>query len=241
MGGRMTARPEGAAMAPDDASFWQRQRALGAYLWRRQWAFAIDCVVLEIVKVAVQLLFWSVEQFGILPQALALQPGPFTRNPRFLSAIETMLFITVPGPAGLAALIALGVGIVYFTLCESSPTQATLGKLWTDLKVTDRHGQRPSFGQALLRSLIKVGSVLPLALGYVPAMPLVLLILLFLPLALLHLLPLLTPLRQTLHDLLSGTLVVVHESATALPGDSQAQAAVVATSSDDVKQATHDA
>jgi uncharacterized RDD family membrane protein YckC len=56
----------------------------------------------------------------------------------------------------------------YHTLAESSPYQATLGKWLAGLKVVNEKGDRLSPGQAGLRSLLKIFSLVPLGLGLLP-------------------------------------------------------------------------
>ena len=46
-------------------------------------------------------------------------------------------------------------GLLYFPLCHSSPWQATVGKRWRHLIVTDRDGAGVSFLRALGRALVK--------------------------------------------------------------------------------------
>ena len=188
---------EPAAVTPEIAGFGRRQRAL-----------AIDILVLGIVKLTIQVVLWGIAQLGILPQVLDLQPGPPTAG----TTLWLLWEVTIPGPTRLASLIALGIAIVYFTLCESSRAQATLGKLWVGLKVTDRHGRQLTFGQALLRAVGKVLPVLPLGFGLLmpPAGGAALaaawtaVILLGLSLLLL----VMTPRKQALHDLIAGILVM---------------------------------
>lgn len=55
---------------------------------------------------------------------------------------------------------------LYYTLLESSPKQATIGKFTLGLKVTDLRGKRISFAQANLRYFSKIASALPLFLGF---------------------------------------------------------------------------
>ncbi|WP_222621584.1 RDD family protein [Pontibacter cellulosilyticus] len=77
---------------------------------------------------------------------------------------------------------------LYYTLLESSPKQATIGKFTLGLKVTDLRGKRISFAQANLRYFSKIVSAVPLLLGF--------------------LLILTTRRRQMLHDYLARTVVV---------------------------------
>ncbi len=77
---------------------------------------------------------------------------------------------------------------LYFAVFESSPRQATPGKMMLGLFVTDIHGRRITFGRALGRTLSKILSQLFCWLGYIMA--------------------LFTPRSQGLHDLIAGTLVL---------------------------------
>ncbi len=77
--------------------------------------------------------------------------------------------------------------LFYFVLMESSPLQATLGKLMLGIKVVDGAGKRISFLRALLRNIAKSVSYI-LFIGYLMAA--------------------FTKKKQGLHDLLSGCLVI---------------------------------
>ena len=76
----------------------------------------------------------------------------------------------------------------YFAVMESSPAQATLGKLALNLYVTDTHGDPITFLRASFRHYFKVFSTLLLYTGWVMAA--------------------FTPRKQALHDVLAGTLVL---------------------------------
>jgi uncharacterized RDD family membrane protein YckC len=80
---------------------------------------------------------------------------------------------------------------LYYTLLESSPKQATIGKFTLGLKVTDLRGKRISFWQANLRYFSRVLSLLPVLLGFI--------------------LILFTRRRQALHDYVAGTLVMTEQ------------------------------
>jgi uncharacterized RDD family membrane protein YckC len=99
---------------------------------------------------------------------------------------------SAPGSDLTVSLVALLILFVltwlYFAGLESSAWQATVGKRATRLLVTDRMGQRLSFGRATGRFYAKALSVLPLLIGYLVAA--------------------FTPRKQALHDLIAGTLVV---------------------------------
>jgi uncharacterized RDD family membrane protein YckC len=49
---------------------------------------------------------------------------------------------------------------------ESSPTQATVGKMVLGIKVTDGEGRRISFDRAIGRNLGKIISAMMLLIGY---------------------------------------------------------------------------
>jgi uncharacterized RDD family membrane protein YckC len=95
--------------------------------------------------------------------------------------------------AGVGALSALVGAWLYNAGLESSPAQATLGKLLLGMRVTDVSGRRISFVRASLRFIAKIVSGLVLALGYLVAF--------------------FTPMHQALHDLVARTLVVRRASA----------------------------
>ena len=87
------------------------------------------------------------------------------------------------------------IGWLYAALLISSPGRGTLGLQVMDLHVTDLQGQRITFLRATWRYLAQILTLFTLGFGY--------------------LLQLATPRRQTLHDLVSGTVVVrgTHEPA----------------------------
>ncbi len=80
---------------------------------------------------------------------------------------------------------------LYYTLLESSPKQATIGKFTLGLKVTDLRGKRISFLQANLRYFSKLISAAPFLLGF--------------------LLILSTRRNQMLHDYFARTVVVTEQ------------------------------
>jgi uncharacterized RDD family membrane protein YckC len=80
---------------------------------------------------------------------------------------------------------------LYYTLLESSPKQATVGKFTLGLKVTDLRGKRISFWHANARYFARVLSAVPLLLGF--------------------LLIQFTRRRQALHDYAARTLVMTDQ------------------------------
>ena len=104
------------------------------------------------------------------------------------SFIVTAILGTDAGAQGLAFLINLVGGWLYYTLMESSERQATLGKMALGIVVTDTEGRRISFGKATGRYFAKILSGLILLIGYIMVA--------------------FDGRKQGLHDKLAGTLVV---------------------------------
>lgn len=93
----------------------------------------------------------------------------------------------VPIPFG--PLVIILIIWLYYALMESSPTQATLGKMALGIVVTDMYGNRVSFGRATGRYFGKIISTIILFIGY--------LMIAF------------TEKKQGLHDIMADTLVEV--------------------------------
>ena len=70
----------------------------------------------------------------------------------------------------LAWLVAVGFGWIYGAGLEASRAQATIGKRWVGIKVTDRQGGRLSFLHATGRYAAKYLSALPCFLGFIMAL-----------------------------------------------------------------------
>jgi uncharacterized RDD family membrane protein YckC len=88
----------------------------------------------------------------------------------------------------LAGLVAIGFGWLYGAGYESSKAQATIGKRWMGIKVTDMKGERLGFLHASARCGAKYLSALPCFLGFIMA--------------------LFSSRNLALHDRLTGTRVV---------------------------------
>lgn len=90
----------------------------------------------------------------------------------------------------LLPLIALNLTIdwLYHAIMQSSALQATVGKIILGIYVTDFTGKRIGFMRATVRYIASIASAIILLLGYL-IMPL-------------------TARKQTLHDMVAGTLVV---------------------------------
>jgi uncharacterized RDD family membrane protein YckC len=70
----------------------------------------------------------------------------------------------------LLLLVAIGLGWIYAAGLESSRWQATWGKQWMRIKVTDAQGERLSFLRATGRHAAKYLSALPCFLGFMAAL-----------------------------------------------------------------------
>ena len=101
-------------------------------------------------------------------------------------AILSSIFVR-SGSNGTWFLSAL-LGWLYYSLMESSQSQATLGKQALGIKVTDLQGRRISFGRATGRYFAKFLSDITLGIGWLMAA--------------------FTEKKQALHDLVASTLVV---------------------------------
>jgi uncharacterized RDD family membrane protein YckC len=88
--------------------------------------------------------------------------------------------------------IALAGPWLYFALMESSKTQGTIGKMAIGIRVTDLNGNRLTFGRATGRCFAKILSTMILLIGFIMAA--------------------FTPMKQALHDAISGTLVLSKQS-----------------------------
>ncbi len=87
-----------------------------------------------------------------------------------------------------ALLIEIITPWLYFSLLESSPKQATAGKMAIGIIVTDLQGNRISFGRATGRYFAKIVSAIIIFIGYIMAG--------------------FTQKKQALHDMISGCLVI---------------------------------
>ena len=92
------------------------------------------------------------------------------------------------GRSAALSLLTFVIAWLYYALLESSPQQATVGKMALGIVVTDVDGRRISFGKASIRWWSKILSAMILLIGYIMAG--------------------FTARKQALHDLIAGTLVV---------------------------------
>lgn len=110
---------------------------------------------------------------------------------RLLAAFLDCLVLVIPCVIAEQVIPILGSLVVwafYGPMMESSELRATPGKYWVGIQVADIQGRRISIQSALLRNVFKLFSPVLLFLGCLTA--------------------LFTEKKQTLHDLIAGTIVV---------------------------------
>ena len=101
--------------------------------------------------------------------------------------IPISIFIII-AVAGFSSILGIVISWLYFTLFESSPKQATPGKMALGIIVTDLDGNQISFGRANGRYWSKIVSSITLLIGYIMAG--------------------FTEKKQALHDIIASTLVL---------------------------------
>lgn len=132
--------------------------------WRRLTAYLIDYIAIMVLIIVIMM-------------GLMLSAGPSKIDPKMSEIgfwINFFMVFLLPW--------------LYFALWESSPKQATIGKMLMGLKVTDLAGQRISFLRATGRYFSKILSAWILMIG-------------FLMIAW-------TQKKQGLHDKIASTLVI---------------------------------
>ena len=94
---------------------------------------------------------------------------------------------TSEGAGDLGSFLGLILGWLYYAIMESSAKQATLGKIAMGLVVTDKRGNRLTFGRATARYFARWLSGIILMIGYIIAA--------------------FTEKKEALHDMIAGTIV----------------------------------
>jgi uncharacterized RDD family membrane protein YckC len=121
--------------------------------------------------------------FMVFVPMLATQSDGWTDTDLPAEALAAVLGATLT-----VAFLALLGSWFYYALMQSSSRQATLGQLALGLRVTDLEGRRISFARASGRHFATLLTGLTFGIGYVMV--------------------LFTTRKQTLHDLVAGTVVV---------------------------------
>lgn len=130
--------------------------------------------------------FWRRLFALLLDSAILFFPAATVRVLLGLSAFG--LFDAETPASYVATLFEFGLDWLYAGCFIASSARGTLGMQVMDLHVTDLKGDRISFMRATWRYLAQFLTIISLGLGYV--------------------IQVFTPRRQTLHDLVSGTVVV---------------------------------
>lgn len=151
-----------------------------AGFWKRVAAFILDTIVLYIPNLLIMKSMGSDAAEAAMKQAVLAAPG----DPNAMLAAYGHFYSTM----GTAMAITTVMTWLYFSLCESSAWQATVGKLALGIRVTDLQGNRISVARALGRYPAKLLSYLILCIGF--------------------LMVAWTRRKQGLHDMIAGTLVL---------------------------------
>ncbi len=152
-----------------------------AGFWLRFVAYVIDYIIIYVAQ-----SFVLVPILAALGLSVAATPSLFDDSMTTEEAIG--LAGVIMGFVGVAMFITVAIQIIYYSVMESSKSQATVGKMVLGLKVTDVNGNRLDFGKALIRQLGKIVSGFILFIGYIMAG--------------------FTDKKQALHDMIASTLVV---------------------------------
>ena len=159
-------------------------------------AYFVDCVLLSVLVIP-----WEAALYVVNPIVSIMRSGHQPSG----GQIHLWVFATVTIPS-----------LLYFTLMLRSSRQATLGMRLLKLKAADANGGRIGFGKALLRSAVLL---IPFELNHTvifhllprggpPSTPFFLgLIGVWAVIAIYVASVILTPLRQSVHDLVAHTIV----------------------------------
>lgn len=151
-----------------------------AGFWKRVAAFILDAIILWFPQTLIEKLFGGDAAKEAMRQAALNAGGDF----QAIHAAQ-MHYFSVMWPAMLLSFVVVW---WYYALCESSPWQATVGKLAIGIRVTDMEGRRISLGRALIRYPAMLLSTLIVFIGFIMVA--------------------FTRRKQGLHDLIAGTLVL---------------------------------
>ena len=153
-----------------------------AGFWLRVAAHVLDNLIVSIpftaIWIVIVIMFVGVGAFSMASQANGGQPGQ-----------PSVMFIGTIVVAYLGLILGRFIAIwLYHAFLESGPHQSTWGKRALGLKVTSYTGQRITFGHASGRYFSTLITNMTMGVGY--------------------LMVAFTDRKQTLHDMMAGTLVV---------------------------------
>jgi uncharacterized RDD family membrane protein YckC len=152
------------------------QRFAGyAGFWRRFAAHVLDNLIVGLILFG-GLVFGGAVLF-VVGAATGREPGRQKFSDEVSLAIMLLFYL----------FYAVAV-LAYYAGMESSPLQATLGKMALGIRVTDLHGRRISFLRAFGRLAGKIVSAMIFYIGFIMAA--------------------FTERKQALHDMMAGTLVI---------------------------------
>lgn len=155
-----------------------------AGFWRRVAAYLIDATL---VGIAYYALFTAL-------LVVVMMSGLFGGgSPQWLEKLSALTMAITVLSYGIYGVVS----VLYYAGLESSPMQATLGKLAVGIKVVDRGGARLSRGRALGRWASAGANYLTLGVGFLMAA--------------------FTERKRGLHDMIAGTQVVDRWAYTARP------------------------
>lgn len=182
--GSATPPPFAAAAAASPAPGQAATAALEDYagFWKRFGAWIIDYIILMLPS-GVILAQTSLADSMTKLFAASMSGG---------STQQAMAdYVQAVHAARPAMLLVVAIGFIYYTLMESSPLQATLGKLAVGIRVTDMDGRRLSMGRSAGRNAVRL---LNMVTGIIPFIA--------------YLAVAWTQRKQGLHDLLAKALVL---------------------------------
>ncbi|MDQ3392916.1 MAG: RDD family protein [Bacteroidota bacterium] len=148
-----------------------------AGFWIRFVALIIDYIIIYVVQA-----------FLVVPLLAMMGIATLTPSSDVQDVNQFALASAMMVPLMIVSLFTLVLSWLYFAFMESSPRQATLGKLAVGIIVTDLQGNRISFLQASGRFFSKIISAMILYIGYIMAA--------------------FTEKKQALHDMIASTLVL---------------------------------
>lgn len=171
-----------------------------AGFWKRYVAYFIDMVLLTIVLNVVATPVLMLLTAVVPIDAAALGDAVAATDPQqALQALLAAVGEWMVAATAVSVALYLPMAAAYFVWMEAGPRQATLGKRWVGLKVTDREGRPLTLARSLGRFVAATLSWLTLNLG--------------------HALAAWTHERRALHDYVAGTRVELADPAkTAMPG-----------------------
>jgi uncharacterized RDD family membrane protein YckC len=159
-----------------------------AGFWRRLVAIIIDGLVIGVILWVLSVIGLVGLPFAVAPEDIAAMQQVDPDNPAAAMAAYKDIMEMFSGVMLVFWVVTVVLNWLYYALLESSPAQATLGKMALGLVVTNLQGERISFLHATGRHFAKFISAVILLIGYLMAA--------------------FTEKKQALHDIIAGTLVL---------------------------------